>query len=517
MLDSKRLGEFSSSALTSSCASYALVAALVMAVGCAPSRPTVADEQSTPSTLLDVKPASVEVADRLERQARVDGSTFIEILDVVAQPNGRLLYCTGVRGLQVVDSSNMANPHVIAELRSSRFSHERFARCQHLAIDGDRVYFTSRGDMVQKTPFITGYDLSTTPPTEILNYTLKGATFEGIAASGGKLFVAMHGRGLAIMEPSKDTLVELSVLGGFRSAWSVAVEGRHAYVADATGSLTVVDISNPRQPRQLGRVQTGGSAQSVVVSKKHAFVAAGAAGLIAVDISVPTAPTIVSQTKTNGSALQVTVNSGRAYVANWRDARIYDVRDPKRPQLMAAEVLKTKEPSSRVLGMSGLGDRVFVGEWTGLYTYQLHPKRMAPHLSASRGRLDFDRTQVGKKSSRSLHIKNEGTAALIISSLQTSGDGFAVLDGSHSVEPGRALSIDVSFQPSSSAQATGELVVQSNDPDEQEARFALIGNQTGLAVGDVAPDVSLALVDGGQWRLSEQRGKVVVLAYFATF
>ncbi len=477
--------------------------------------------RSTPPDLASSVPAptrETEIGDPLEPIARVEGSTFIEILEVRTATNGRLFYCTGVRGLQVVDARDPANMKVVAELRSSKFSHQRFARCQHVAIEGDRVYFTNRGDMIQKTPFITGYDLSKSPPAEVINYAAKDATIEGIAAVGGKLYVAMHDRGLAVMQPSGDTLTELGVASGFRAAWSVAVSGKYAYVADAGGSMGVVDISDSTKPKRVASLETGGSAQSIVVANGLAYLAAGAAGLLIVDIGDPLAPSIVSRTKTNGSALQVTVDGSRAYVANWADARIYDVRDPKTPTLIAAEIVKTEEAASRVLGMSGVGDVAFVGEWTGMYSFRLNSQQRAPHITSRLKRLDFDRTAAKEASKRSISFRNEGSAPLTVSSVSVSGDGFIVAKQLPvTVASQDSFSIEVSFAPTSSEQHEGELLIVSNDPDESEVRISLVGNQSGLGVGDPAPEINLTLVDGGQWRLSEQRGKVVVLAYFATF
>ncbi len=470
---------------------------------------------------------AVKVADRLEPLARVDGSTFIEILEVKAANNGRLFYCTGVRGLQVVDVSDPAHPTLSHELRSSKYSHGRFARCQHVASEGDRVFFTSRGDMVQKTPFITGYDLSTSPPTEVVNYAATAnaesksvsMTFEGITVSDGRLYAATHEHGLAIMEvdEANKTLRKLGVASGFTSAWSVAVSGNYAYVADAAGSLGVVDVSDPRHPNRVASLETGGSAQSVAVSGNYVYLALGEGGLVVIDISTPTAPRLVSRTDTNGSALQVSIDGSRAYLANWNDARIYDIGDPAKPRLLAAEVVKTEEMSSRVLGMAGAGDTIFVGEWTGLYTYQLHADRVAPHITADRHRVDFDRAGPGQTVTQTLRIENEGSSVLHITSTKTTGSGFATTAQPSSVAPGRSLAVSVSFSPATKEPSKGELILRSNDPDDGELRIPLIGNQRGLAIGDKAPEITLALLDGGQWRLSEQRGKVVLLVYFATF
>ncbi len=455
--------------------------------------------------------------DPMEFASRVEGSTFIEILEVVAPSPKRLLYCTGVRGLQVVDTSNPDDTKVVAELKSSRFSHKKFARCQHVAIDGDLVYFSNRGDMIQKVPFITGYDLSTSPPTELINYTAPKASFEGMAAHDGKLYVAMHERGLAIMQPAGDTLVELAQVSGFKAAWAVAVKGDYAYVADATGLLGVVKVSDPKAPKLVATIEIEGSPQSIALSGTRAFIAAAAGGLAVVDVSNPQAPVLTHRVDTGGSALQVSIDKDHAYVANWGDARVYDISGGGAPTAIAIEIIKTDAAVSRVLGMSGIGDKVYVGEWSGLYSYTLHADRKAPHISTSEMRLDFERTPIGATSKARIIVSNEGSSPLVLETAKTSGTGFSVTSEAATLSPGKFVFVEVVFSPTSAGSQTGELVLRSNDPDDSELRVPLEGNHEELQVGDLAPEVSLALIDGGQWKLSEQRGKVVLLSYFATF
>jgi hypothetical protein len=53
----------------------------------------------------------------------------------------------------------------------------------------------------------------------------------------------------------------------------------HAYVADGTPGLIVVDVTDPRAPRVIGGVDTPGVAVAVALNWAFAFVADGAGGL----------------------------------------------------------------------------------------------------------------------------------------------------------------------------------------------------------------------------------------------
>ncbi|MBC7116446.1 MAG: hypothetical protein H5T93_05375, partial [Pseudothermotoga sp.] len=70
--------------------------------------------------------------------------------------------------------------------------------------------------------------------------------------------------------------------------------GDYAYVADDRYGLVIVDISDPANPQQVGRLDTGGWAEDVVISGDYAYVANWGNGLVIVDISNPNMPQLVA-------------------------------------------------------------------------------------------------------------------------------------------------------------------------------------------------------------------------------
>ncbi len=72
----------------------------------------------------------------------------------------------------------------------------------------------------------------------------------------------------------------------------VAVAGDHAFVADGTSGLQVIDISDPTNPTLAGTYDTPGNARRVAVAGNHAFVADGDVGLQVIDITDPTSPAL---------------------------------------------------------------------------------------------------------------------------------------------------------------------------------------------------------------------------------
>ena len=115
----------------------------------------------------------------------------------------------------------------------------------------------------------------------------------GVAVSGDHAFVADYTSGLQVIDISDPT--NLVLAGSYdtpHEASGVAVSGDHAFVADADSGLQVIDISDPTNPVLAGSYDTPGQAQSVAVSGDHAFVADGTSGLQVIDISDPTIPVL---------------------------------------------------------------------------------------------------------------------------------------------------------------------------------------------------------------------------------
>ena len=61
--------------------------------------------------------------------------------------------------------------------------------------------------------------------------------------------------------------------------------------------------------------------------------------------------------------------------------------------------------------------------------------------------------------------------------------------------------------------------IETNDPDQPLMELTVASSSTGssVRVGDLAPDFSLPDLEGQLHTLSEQRGRPVVLCYFATW
>ena len=115
-------------------------------------------------------------------------------------------------------------------------------------------------------------------------------------------------------------------------AFSVALSGNYAYVADGDSGLRVISIADPAHPAELGHCDTPGWAHGVAVSGSHTYVADYDSGLRVVSVADPAHPVEVGHFDTPGLACGVAVNGDRAYVASdTAGLRIISVADPAHP------------------------------------------------------------------------------------------------------------------------------------------------------------------------------------------
>ncbi len=140
----------------------------------------------------------------------------------------------------------------------------------------------------------------------------------GLALSENVLYVAAYDAGLLVYDVASPAAPKLLSSVSIEGAWGVKLQspapvqagGRYAYVVSES-SLTVLDVTDPSQPKRWGEYQHGWRAFHVAVEGDRAYV--DGQGLITVDISDPTNPTEVDRfTPTGNPAVG---DDGRLYVA----------------------------------------------------------------------------------------------------------------------------------------------------------------------------------------------------------
>ena len=109
-----------------------------------------------------------------------------------------------------------------------------------------------------------------------------------------------------------------------------------------------------------------------------------------------------------------------------------------------------------------------------------------PDIDVSRASIAFGNLFVGGTKTDTVRVTNRGTQLLHVSSIATTSPAFLASPPALDLPPAARGEVIVTFQPGSAVPFSGDLVLQSDDPDEAEVRVALTG--TGL----IAPDIDVA-------------------------
>ena len=116
----------------------------------------------------------------------------------------------------------------------------------------------------------------------------------------------------------------------------MALRGEVAYVADFHDGLVAVDLSDPANPRELGRQDTADSARDVsVVGDGHVAVAMGARGVALIETTDPSAMRQVALHETALPATRFTGRADRLVVAiDAGGVTLLDASDPANPRAL---------------------------------------------------------------------------------------------------------------------------------------------------------------------------------------
>ncbi len=442
-----------------------------------------------------------------------------ELVEVQTRDDGLVVGCAARTGLALVDARDPAAPRAYPHVDISVPGVPLF-RCTHVALSGSLAYVTFRADGTMPS-LLAALDLSSpaAPSVVAAHSPAPGVVFEASAALGDLVAVAMHRDGVGVFERQGGTFALRATVRGLVNAHGVALAGATLYVADGEGGLATVDVSDPRAPRVLGRVATGGVAQSVAVEPgaRAAYVGAGGVGVVVVDVSRRDAPALAGRVTLDGPAGQVAVSDGRLHVAAWRDLRAYGLGDPLRPSLVAVASPRHLTEIARVTGIAARGDTVAVADWDHLETWRMRPGRAAPYLESSPEPVSFGRVAAGAERSAYVPVENLGGARLAHAVARVSDPSVTVSPAEFSLDAGESVELRVTLRAREGGPTAAVLTLHADDPLVPDVTVSLTANPAALDAGDRAPDESVRLTDGAAWSLAAQRGHPVLLAYFTSW
>lgn len=156
----------------------------------------------------------------------------------------------------------------------------------------------------------------------------------GLFVEGDYAYLANGDYGLWIINITNPS--DPKVVGKYNtgdSAYYVYVDGKYAYVADRGDGLRIIDVSNPKSPQEVGHYNKTSQVYWVSVKGNYAYVANHDYGLVVLDISDPTKPKEVGHLDTNGKTLRLFILNNYAYLADESDGlRVIDISNPDNPK-----------------------------------------------------------------------------------------------------------------------------------------------------------------------------------------
>lgn len=111
---------------------------------------------------------------------------------------------------------------------------------------------------------------------------------------------------------------------------AVKVSGHHAFVAAGLGGLSILDISDPANPKRVGGWKASGWVPDVAVADQYAYIIDVQFGLRILDVAEPSHPVLIGEFF-QSSPQAVFVAGSRAYIVCFSGLVIVDVSNPRQP------------------------------------------------------------------------------------------------------------------------------------------------------------------------------------------
>ncbi|MGD2084953.1 MAG: hypothetical protein PVH61_02095 [Candidatus Aminicenantes bacterium] len=156
------------------------------------------------------------------------------------------------------------------------------------------------------------------------------------------------------------------IVGEFMNRYSdehasaVHVRGQYAYLASQQGGLSIIDISKPSDPTEVGYCSSG-IYSDVKVRGDYAYLASKRGGLHVIDVSDPASPTLVGKGN-NFLGAGVFLSENYAYVASdINGLQVFDVSKPDSPKRMGYY-----DQSGTMAGLHCRGNYLYLALFYGL-------------------------------------------------------------------------------------------------------------------------------------------------------
>lgn len=144
------------------------------------------------------------------------------------------------------------------------------------------------------------------------------------------------------------------------SAYDLDIWDTTLYVADTSGGLRILDISDPVIGHEIGQFDTGNRAYGVATTGDVTYVAATSSGVYALDTTSPSNPALLSNFGSGSFAWDLEVQGDSLYVCDRLNGlHIFDISDPSAPSEEAAI-----DSLDQSLGVAFHGDTLYLADYS---------------------------------------------------------------------------------------------------------------------------------------------------------
>ncbi|MDC0145605.1 hypothetical protein OAI93_03305 [bacterium] len=419
------------------------------------------------------------------------------ILDAEVYEN-TLIISAMVQGIEFYDISNGGQLNHIDHFSLGQ---QGKANCVE-AID-NYAYFTSKNGLYV-------VDISNPSNPQSLGRVNGTSNFilENLDADANMLAVAAHEDGVFLYDISDPENLQLRSTISTNNAWGVRLKDGYAYIADDL-FVKIYDISNNSNPIFINQLETSNAVKDIALTNSFMYVALGSDGVNIYDFSNPENPIFLDNYNTNTLANRISPFEDKLAVSDWDDVDIlkWDGTSLNR--------LGYKNTGNRTMAIATKDNYIYSAEWASVQAFEFGEVSGAD-VDLSTLELNYPYVENGDSFSLSVEVTNNGNSILIIEDDYLTNGDFEIINQLNNLEPNQSQSIEIAYN-ASNLNSAGVYRIYTNDSDEPLVMCETNGNIDGANIGESAIDFDLDYVANGQgsFKLSDQLGKVVVIAFFA--
>ena len=331
---------------------------------------------------------------------------------------------------------------------------------------------------------------------------------ENLDAENNMLAVAAHEDGVLLYDISNPQDLQLRSTIISENAWCVRLKDGYAYIADEL-VVKIYDISNTSDPVFINQIETSNAIKDIALTQSFMYVALGSDGVDIYDLSNLENPIFLDNYNTNTLANRISPFENKLAVSDWDDVDVleWDGNSFNR--------VGYKNTGNRTMAIATKDNYIYSAEWASVQAFEFGPVS-GPDIDLNTLELNYPYVNDGDSYSLSVEVINNGSSTLNIVDDYVTNSHFEIVNQLNDLEPDQSQTVEIIYN-ASDLNSAGAYRIYTNDPDQAMVLCETNGNIDGANIGEPAIDFELDYIANGEgsFRLSDQLGKVVVIAFFA--